>query len=203
MLIEADTIKRRDKMITQEDIDAFYHANACCSTCDTELTDANWSQSWRDVDRKQCTSCSKKYNTFSNQHRMYVNGKYIPQTHPLYKAGKYKSFGDLAFGSLNNYNQIKEGYVYAITNPVWPEWVKIGKAIDAEDRLSSYQTSSPMRNYKLVYSVHFDDRNVAEKKAHLLAATRTMHPWNKHDNGEWFKLTDAEAIEILKEITID
>jgi hypothetical protein len=30
-----------------------------------------------------------------------------------------------------------------------------------------------------------------------------MHPWNKHDNGEWFKLTDAEAIEILKEITND
>ena len=58
-------------------------------------------------------------------------------------------------------------------------------------------------DYKLVHSVYFEDRNVAEKKAHLLAATRTMHPWNKHDNGEWFKLTDAEAIEILKEITID
>jgi len=134
---------------------------------------------------------------------MYVNGKYIPQTHPLYKAGKYKSFGDLAFGSLNNYNQIKEGYVYAITNPVWPEWVKIGKAIDAEDRLSSYQTSSPMRDYKLVHSVYFEDRNVAERKAHTLAALKTTHPWNKHENGEWFKLTDAEAIEILKEVTLD
>jgi hypothetical protein len=98
---------------------------------------------------------------------------------------------------------MKEGYVYAIVNDAWPEWVKIGKAIDAEDRLSGYQTSSPMRDYKLVHSVYFEDRNVAEKKAHTLAALKTTHPWNKHDNGEWFKLTDAEAIEILKEVTLD
>ena len=194
-------------MITQESIDEFYRANACCSTCDTELTDANWSHSWKSIDRKQCKECSAKYNsrsnTIRNPNRMWVNGKYIPQSHPLHKAGRYKSFGDLAFGSLNNYRLMKEGYVYAIVNDAWPEWVKIGKAIDAEDRLSGYQTSSPMRDYKLVHSVYFEDRNVAEKKAHTLAALKTTHPWNKHDNGEWFKLTDAEAIEILKEVTLD
>ena len=32
----------------------------------------------------------------------------------------------------------KEGYVqrYYEANPAWPEWVKIGMAIDAEDRLN-------------------------------------------------------------------
>jgi len=184
-------------MILQEDI------NACCSTCYIELTNGNWQEGWKKYGRRQCKDCHEKYNEDSNKNRMWVNGKYIPQTHPLHKAGRYKSFGDLAFGSLNNYNQIKEGYVYAIVNDAWPEWVKIGKALDAEDRLSGYQTSSPMRDYKLVHSVYFEDRNVAEKKAHTLAALKTTHPWNKHDNGEWFKLTDAEAIEILKEITID
>jgi len=139
----------------------------------------------------------------TNKGRMYVNGKYVSREHPLYKPGRYKSFGDLAFGSLNNYSKIKEGYVYAIVNAAWPEWVKIGKALDAEDRLNGYQTSSPMRDYKLVHSLYFDDRNAAEKKAHILAAFKTAHPWNKHDNGEWFKLTDEQAVEILKEITID
>jgi len=171
-----------------------------CNRCDTELTESG-----------ECKPCHKKSNAItnpifgpkSNPLRMWVNGKYISSKHPLYKAGRYKSFGDLAFGSLNNYNLIKEGYVYAISNSAWPEWIKIGKAIDADDRLSSYQTSSPMRDYKLVHSVYFEDRNVAERKAHTLAAFKTAHPWNKHDNGEWFKLTEIEAIEILKETTDD
>ena len=187
-------------MITQEEIKH-------CLMCSVVLTKDNTHKTMMEKRHYRCVDCHNKvqvvHNAHSNPLSMYVNGKYVSRKHPLYKPGKYKSFGDLAFGSLNNYTQIKEGHVYAITNPAWPEWIKIGKAIDAEDRLSSYQTSSPMRNYKLVHSVYFEDRNVAEKKAHLLAATRTMHPWNKHDNGEWFKLTDAEAIEILKEITID
>ena len=179
-----------------------------CSICDVALkVGDNWYKSMAAAEICRCIPCQKLSsdisNLKSNPNRMYVNGKYIPQTHPLHKAGTYKSFGALAFGSLNNYDKIKEGYVYAIVNSAWPEWVKIGKALDAEDRLNGYQTSSPMRDYKLVYSVHFEDRNVAERKAHTLAAFKTAHPLNKHDNGEWFKLTEVEAIEILKETTDD
>jgi len=173
---------------------------AVCTTCSTKLTIDNWAQSWRNIGRKQCTSCSRDYNVSSNQNRMWVNGKYVPQSHPLYKAGRYKSFGDAAFSSLQKDRQIAKGYVYAIQNAAWPEWIKIGKAIDAEDRLNGYQTSSPMRDYTLLYYRYFDDRNTAEKKAHILAATQTTHPWNKHENGEWFKLTQQQAIDIIKEI---
>ena len=173
---------------------------AVCTTCSTKLTIDNWAQSWRNIGRKQCTSCSRDYNVSSNQNRMWVNGKYVPQSHPLYKAGRYKSFGDAAFSSLQKDRQIAKGYVYAIQNAAWPEWIKIGKAIDAEDRLNGYQTSSPMRDYTLLYYRYFDDRNTAEKKAHILAATQTTHPWNKYENGEWFKLTQQQAIDIIKEI---
>ena len=173
---------------------------AVCTTCATKLTIDNWAQSWRNIGRKQCTSCSRDYNVSSNQNRMWVNGKYVPQSHPLYKAGRYKSFGDAAFSSLQKDRQIAKGYVYEIQNAAWPEWIKIGKAIDAEDRLNGYQTSSPMRDYTLLYYRYFDDRNTAEKKAHILAATQTTHPWNKHENGEWFKLTQQQAIDIIKEI---
>jgi len=172
-----------------------------CRICEVSLTAGkNW---YGTRIAKKDYTCRDCHASQGNSIRMFVNGKYVPRTHPLHKAGNYKSFDDAAFSSLTNYNRTKSGHVYAMTNAAWPEWIKIGKAIDAEDRLSSYQTSSPMRDYKLVYSVHFDNRNVAERKAHTLAALKTTHPWNKHDNGEWFKLTDAEAIEILKEITID
>ena len=178
-----------------------------CITCGTKLTlGENWYESNMKRCLYRCVGCHRvngRKPHKRNPQRMYVNGKYISKSHPLYKSGTYKSFGELAFGSLKNYSQIKEGYVYAIVNAAWPEWVKIGKALDAEDRLNGYQTSSPMRDYKLVHSVYFEDRNVAERKAHTLAAFKTAHPWNKHDNGEWFKLTEIEAIEILKETTDD
>ena len=172
-----------------------------CNRCSAKLTNDNWSKSWRKSNQRCCLSCSKENNTSTNPDRMYVNGKYIKKSHPLHKAGKYTSFDDLAFSSLKNYMQVKEGYVYAISNPAWPEWVKIGKAIDADDRLGSYQTSSPMRDYRLIHSVYFDDRNQAEHKAHKLAAAKSSQAWNKDLNGEWFYLTDEQAIQVLKDTT--
>jgi hypothetical protein len=174
-----------------------------CNRCDVVLTEENQPPSWRKTNRSSCKNCSKENNQSSNPDRMFINGKYIPKTHPLHKAGNYKSFGDLAFGSLNNYKQIKEGYVYAISNSAWPDWIKIGMAIDAEDRLSSYQTSSPMRNYRLVHSVYCKDRSESERSAHILAARKANTPWSKQDNGEWFNITESEAVDILKEIAVD
>lgn len=125
--------------------------------------------------------------------RMFVNGKEVSKKHALYKAGRYKSFGDAAFASLQKDQQISEGYVYAIVNDAWPEWVKIGKAVDAEDRLNGYQTSSPMRDYRLVHSVYFEDRHKAEREAHHTAETYG----GRQRQGEWFKITSQQAITIL------
>lgn len=194
-------------MITQDDIDAFSDYNKTCIECSAVLTQDNWYDSMRNNKHYQCIKChdiwNKKSNAIHNPLSMYVNGKYVSRKHPLYKPGKYKSFGDAAFSSLSNYVNVKFGYVYAIRNPAWPDWIKIGKAVDAEDRLRSYHTGSPMRDYKLVHAVFFEDRNEAERKAHLLAAAKTTHPWNKNDNGEWFRLTEEQAMEVLRELTLD
>ena len=163
-----------------------------CRSCETKLDATNWSDSWREVGRYQCKGCSKEYNDKSNDNRMYVNGKYVPQTHPLYKAGRYKSFDDAAFSNLENYKRSKEGQVYIITNSAWPEWVKIGMAIDAEDRLNGYQTSSPMRDYKLMYAVSTDDRRKAEALAHKQADKIAER------RGEWFKMSVGQAKECIQ-----
>ena len=174
-----------------------------CNTCDTELTDDNWPPSWKKSNRKQCKGCVKRTdpainNAKHNPLSMYVNGKYISRKHPLYKPGNYKTFSDAAFNGTYKLDSIKEGYVYAITNPAWPEWVKIGMAVDADDRCNGYQTSSPFRDYKIEHVVVTNNRRAAEAKAHKSAAKIA-----KEVRGEWFKLDIEQAKIILNNITID
>ena len=118
---------------------------------------------------------------------MYVNGRYIPMSHPLYKPGKYKTFNDAAFASLANYETSTEGEVYVITNPAWKDWYKIGKAVDARDRLNSYQTSSPHRDYVLITSKIVKNRGVAERMAHSLAEGLC-----RDRTHEWFYIKNFE-----------
>jgi hypothetical protein len=126
---------------------------------------------------------------------MFVNGKYIPTDHALYKPGNYKTFESAAFSALVGYEKSTEGYVYIISNPCWKGWFKVGMAIDPEDRCNSYQTSSPFRDYKLCYNKHFKDRRTAERLTHKkLKKIATKH------KGEWFKVSIKEAIETIEKL---
>ena len=137
---------------------------------------------YRDDPEKQ-----KKNAIKSNPLRMYVNGKYVKKSHPLHKPGRYKNFEQAAFSSLEKYESSVEGQVYVITNPNFPDWVKVGMAIDAEDRLNNYQTSSPFRDYVLQYYYDVNNRREAESQAH----TELQKSYERR--GEWFKCTPEEA----------
>ena len=145
-----------------------------------------WYVGTNDGGRRSVDSHNKK-----NTSRMFVNGKYVPKSHPLYKAGRYKGFEDAAFSSLENYKSNPEGQVYIITNPAWEGWVKVGMAVDAEDRLNSYQTSCPFRDYMLYYSYETKDRRKAESEAH----SKLNEKFERRN--EWFRCTPQEAIEVL------
>ena len=123
--------------------------------------------------------------------RMYVDGKYIPTSHPLHKPGRYKGFSDAAFSSLKNYSKSKQGQVYVMRNPSFPGWCKIGKAVDAEDRLKNFQTSSPYRDYELVAVFDSEDRRKDESKAHDLLRKHYAF------RGEWFFCDASLAINKL------
>ena len=140
----------------------------------------------------------KKWSPIHNALQMYVNGKYVPRSHPLHKPGRYKTFNDAAFASLQKGEEIKEGYVYAITNPAWPEWVNIGMAVDADDRCLGYQTSSPLRDYKVEHIVSTNNKRKSEAEAHKLASKMA-----KEKRGEWFYLDIEQVKNILNEITVD
>ena len=112
---------------------------------------------------------------------MFVNGKYIPKSHPLHKAGNYKGFEEAAFSSLANYDSSLEGQVYIISNPAWEGWIKVGMAIDTQDRANQYQTSSPYRDYKVEYTINTQDRRRLESLAHTLLGNA------REQRNEWFK----------------
>lgn len=80
------------------------------------------------------------------------------------------------------------GYIYIITNPAYPEYLKIGKTVNLGMRLSTYNTGSPFRDYKYEF--------VLETKYSLEVENHFNEKYNS--NNEWCELTVEEA---TKEIT--
>lgn len=95
---------------------------------------------------------------------------------------------------LNGYSAkgIKEGFVYAIINPNFPGYVKIGSAIDVIDRLNQYQTYSPLRNYELVRYAFVPDRVHYERLLHKKFSV----------DGEWASSSIEEVDKAIKDISI-
>ena len=112
----------------------------------------------------------------------------------MHTPGQYKNFEDAAFSSLAKYETSVEGQVYVIVNPNFSEWVKVGMAVDSEDRLNGYQTSSPFRNYALVSSWDVNDRRAAETEAHI--ELQKLY----ERRSEWFKCTPEQAQGVVSGI---
>lgn len=88
---------------------------------------------------------------------------------------------------------VTEGFVYVITHPAFPEYVKIGRAFDPESRLSGYQTGCPRRDYKLHFAAYFVNCHSAE---------RFIHDWlaDYRAEGEWFRLLPCVAEQVIYEL---
>ncbi|ECV9083715.1 GIY-YIG nuclease family protein [Salmonella enterica subsp. enterica serovar Infantis] len=91
---------------------------------------------------------------------------------------------------------------YVITNPAWPEWVKIGFTSKSEmkTRLSTYQTGTPFRDFEVYHEVHFDDAKEAEKEVHkrLKQMNATRSPGT-----EWFKIPKKLAANMIDGVADD
>ncbi len=149
--------------------------NKCCNHCDVLLDNINWSIGHVRKNNYLCRVCDSKKGKRNRLKRLALS---IHQT------------------ALRQYNQVKAGHVYIISNPAWPEWVKVGMAIDAADRCCNYQTSSPFRDYVVEYSFASTNRREDESVAHQKLAAISQDR-----RGEWFKLPVSEAIGCISGIT--
>jgi hypothetical protein len=82
------------------------------------------------------------------------------------------------------------GYLYVITNPAWPGFVKIGRSTNVTSRHRTYQTASPHRDYQLYYARWFPDVCGAER------SLARIYPGHKA-NGEWHLLHPEDASNLI------
>tara|TARA_R100001369_G_scaffold7352_4_gene18530 strand:- start:4 stop:504 length:501 start_codon:yes stop_codon:yes gene_type:complete len=140
-------------------------------------------------------------HTMNEDGLIYYKRKYRTLDGYLQQGGKINSvvFNTVKPKDINTfvkalYNREKEGEVYVITNPSFGGWVKIGMAVDSEDRLKGYQTGDPHRSYKLEFSRYFNDRRKAESTAHVMASKSFIK------SGEWFNMSVQDAINVIEGI---
>lgn len=96
-------------------------------------------------------------------------------------------------GNPGQRTNTREGFLYVVSNIAWPGFIKIGRALDYEDRLNTFNTGDPMRRYKLEFIWYFRDRYTAEREAQ-----RLMLPWWR--GGEWYLAPVDEAVACIKSI---
>jgi hypothetical protein len=193
------------------------HINKNCLDCNVKLTDLNW---YETANKKCYYICMSCYG-LRNKSRLTIQGKRVMPVnaiHPYHKIYKtkglvstYEAMGILTSKTNSNINslefikkesialfdKVSYGEVYIITNPAWKGWIKIGMAIEAEDRLKGYQTSSPLRDFKLKFKKYFDNRRIAEQQAHALCAKKALKR-----KGEWFKVDFKIAKDIINNMEI-
>lgn len=56
----------------------------------------------------------------------------------------------------------RKTYIYIISNPVFEGWYKIGRTLNIERRLYCYQTSDPLRRFKVELCIEVDDPRTYE-----------------------------------------
>jgi len=160
-----------------------------CIDCGVVLTlGDNWTEARKAQGKYVCKSCWEE----RDKQRMFVNGKEIPKSNPLFKAGRWKTW--LHVHTLEKLEREASGYVYVIVNNAWRGWVKLGCAVDVDDRLNSYQTYSPFRDYRVIAQIACDQRYKKEKEMQ-----RVFSKVASEKENEWFKIDEAEAIKLLKE----
>lgn len=89
----------------------------------------------------------------------------------------------------NSSKGIKEGFIYCITNPAFEGWYKIGSTVDVYDRLNTYQSYCPLRDYKLE-CYYFSDKRFEEEFSFHKALNA---------DGEWIKGDINPIIDLFKE----
>lgn len=89
----------------------------------------------------------------------------------------------------------KPGYLYIVTNPSHPNFVKVGVTENINSRLHVYQTGDPNRKYKVEFYIFHPDCYTAEKRVKEL-----MKPFAKSIKNEWYEIALHMAIPRLEEV---
>lgn len=103
----------------------------------------------------------------------------------------HEAGADFVTASLRT--DVVDGFVYLVTHPSWPGYVKIGCAINPHSRLGDYQTYCPRRAYKLEHFVYVSERREFEEMMHDVFHSERV-------SGEWFKVELEHVKRVMDEM---
>ena len=88
------------------------------------------------------------------------------------------------------------GYLYIIINNSFPGWLKIGTTRNLKTRLQTYQTSSPFRDYEVIYSIKHPEYLKAEQNIKL-----QMKHFAKQIKNEWYEVDlDVAKVRLAEQL---
>lgn len=99
---------------------------------------------------------------------------------------------------------VSRGVIYILTNPSFPEYVKIGYASNLESRLKSLNSSAALPYAFRVYAVYEVDSKLTDKELHRLIDTlnpdlRAIDQFDgKERKKEFFAMSPEDAYSILE-----
>lgn len=146
------------------------------------------------IDEKLCSEYDNTFkelfpskNTKLKNHKIKFNNKLtrISLLNCL-KQRKYEEDYNVTkrFKSENNF-----GILYIISNPSFPNFIKLGITSNLNNRLKTYQTCDPYRSFKVEHYILIDDVNKIENEIHVKYGI-------SYENGEWIKRDKIEEILI-------
>lgn len=84
------------------------------------------------------------------------------------------------------------GFIYGVIHPKFPGYTKIGRTVNVNKRLSTYNTGDPKRRYQLAFAVECKDAFATEIEAHQRLDGFRMA------GTEWFAVHPTDAHHIIE-----
>lgn len=82
----------------------------------------------------------------------------------------------------------KQCYIYVVSNPAFKGWFKIGRTTNITTRLCQYNTSDPLRRFKVEYIVAVNNPVRFEKFI------------RDHSNSEWTQINLSDLLRLISAI---
>jgi hypothetical protein len=90
-------------------------------------------------------------------------------------------------------SSVKKGMVYLISNPAWPQHLKIGVTTDVAKRLAAYQVYDPFQAYSVKNYEFVLDR----RKTETILKRFGIHL----ESGEWIKV--ADSLKVINALRVE
>lgn len=113
---------------------------------------------------------------YVSTYALFSNNKKDLKGSNLRYAKKLAAINLLKFLRANK-RKYTEGFIYIISNPAWPDKVKVGMSVDPLERLSTFNTGDPYRAYKLECWAFFSEVKSVETYLHKKFHLNRLNEW--------------------------